>query len=250
MPLTEELPALVALCAGLAGHGWAARQGAACSGGGVDLAAERLWRRGELTARVRLIIEIPDDLNPLLLSPTPPPPTVACLPFYTLGDDDPEQRLAITAVLRCHGLDPTPILAALHRAAYRRDLAVITPARVDPPAAPRTAATFRAGSPIADAFRLVPAIRADLLRHDLDVLAGDLPAHVAAPPHCELLHPIVLTAAPLPSRDWLRLERRAVVGAEWQWLDVVHSGFASAFVEMLTAHYEAAYRRRRFEAVR
>ena len=195
MPMTELLAARAA-SEELREHGWSVRQGAVCSGGSVDIAAERSWRRGTIEARVRLIIRCDDD--GVLLTPCPAAPV--SLPFYFFGDDDRQQRRAIGEVLARHEVDPAPIVAGIHRSAYRGERAVITPARVDPPPAPASASVFR-GS-LGQVFELTRAVRDDLLRHDLDGLADDLPTVLPLPPRCDLIHPIVLTPIVLTPPCW------------------------------------------------
>lgn len=219
-------------------HGWSVREGAVCSGGTVDVVAERSWRRGAIEAQLRLLIQNDDD--GVVVSPVADAPV--SLPFYFFGDDEREQQRAISAVLAQHEVDAAPVLAAIHRAAYRGERAVVTPARVDPPAAPASASLSRGSLP----FHLTDAVRADLLQHDLDVLADDLPDVVLPPARCDLLHPIVLTSTPLPPVGWARIHQPSVVGAESRWLDLVHHSATDAFVAMLTRHYSGAFRRRRF----
>jgi hypothetical protein len=231
----------------LAALGWRVTYSAHHSAGTADLAAERSWSRGRLTARVRLIIRC-DARDERLVFPSLEGEGFDRLPSYSLGDDDPAQRRALAKLLDD---------AALHAAAYPRDIAITEPARIDALHA-RTRAAAIHDPALDEAFASIDAVRHDLLRHDLDVIADDLDidrdvaveSAVDAAHRCELLVPVVITDAELwslPGRrrhPWLRAERASLVGHERQWVDVAQDfeGYAGA----LTRHVNAQYRKRRF----
>jgi len=231
----------------LAALGWRVTYSAHHSAGTADLAAERSWSRGRLTARVRLIIRC-DARDERLVFPSLEGDLFDRLPSYSLGDDDPAQRRALAKLLDD---------AALHAAAYPRDIAVTEPARIDALHARRRVAAIHDPA-LDEAFASIDAVRHDLLQHDLDVIADDLDidrdvaveSAIDAAHLCELLVPIVITDAELwslPERrrhPWLRAERTSVVGHGRQWIDVAQD-FAS-YAGALTRHVNAQYRKRRF----
>src|SRR5436190_7330269 len=83
----------------LAAAGWRTAQAAVHSGGTADVAADRVWSRGKLTARVRLVIRCDSRATRLVLSSMDAPPSGERLPSYSFGDDDRLQRRSITESL-------------------------------------------------------------------------------------------------------------------------------------------------------
>jgi hypothetical protein len=238
--------------AALSANGWRTTLAAVHSGGTADVAADRTWSRGKLSARVRLIVRCDSCPQRLLL------PAVATraddrLPSYCLADDDPAQRRALASII-----DPA-LIGHLHAAAYPHAVALTDAARLDALPARARAAAVR-GPAIDEAFASIDAVRRDLLQHDLDVLRDDLDidrdfaagAVLDAAHRLELLYAIVITDAELWSlpdkkrHDWIRLERSSLVGCERQWVDVVEGRAFAAYAEALTRHITASYRRRRF----
>jgi hypothetical protein len=230
----------------LGAHGWRVTRAAAHSAGIADLAAARTWSRGRLAARVRLVIRCDSRDERLVFASLGD--AVDRIPFYSLGDDDPQQRRALAKLLDD---------ALIHAAAYPREKAITEPAQIDALRA-RTRVAAVADPVLDEAFASVAAVQRDLLQHDLDVISDDMDidhdmamhAAVDAAQRCELIYPIVITDAELwtlPAKrrhDWLRVERASVVGQQRQWIDVV-SAFDS-FEEALTQHVNATYRKRRF----
>ena len=269
---TARRPALARdAAAALAANGWRITHAARYSGGTADVAADRSWSRGRLTARVRLVIRCDSRDQRLVFSSLED--STDRLPFYSFGDDDPAQRRALS---RLFDGEPSPglrppspalrervdddtLISELHAAAYPRETALTEPARIDAPRA-RTRVAALADAVLDEAFASIDAVRRDLLQHDLDVIGDDLDidrdfaaqAAIDAAHRCELIYPIVITDAELwalprkQRRDWLRIERASLVGHERQWIDIVEAtGFAS-YAEALTRHLSAAYRKRRF----
>ncbi|MEK6376053.1 MAG: hypothetical protein AABO58_25540 [Acidobacteriota bacterium] len=238
--------------AALTANGWRVSLAAVHSGGTADVAADRAWSRGKLSARLRLIVRCDSRPQRLLLSSVDAPATDR-LPSYCLADDDPAQRRAIAAVI-----DPA-LIDRLHAAAYPHAIAVTEAAHLDALPAHARAAAVRDAA-IDEAFASVDAVRRDLLRHDLDVVRDDLEidrdfaagAVLEAAHRLELLHPMVITDGELWSlpdktrRDWIRLERSSLVGRERQWLDLVEGRAFAAYAGALTRHITAAFRKRRF----
>ena len=230
----------------LAAHGWRVTQAARHSAGTADVAAERAWSRGRLTARMLLVIRCDSRDERLVFSTLDD--AADRLPSYSLGDDDPAQRRALGKLFDD---------SQLHAAAYPRERALTEPARIDAPRA-RTRAAAIADEALDEGFASIDAVRRDLLQHDLDVISDDMDidrdmamqSALDMAYRCALIYPIVITDAELwslPDRrrhDWLRIERASVVGHERQWIDVV-SDLAS-YAETLTRSISAAYRKRRF----
>src|SRR5262245_4515222 len=93
----------------LAASGWRVPYAARHSGGTADLAAERTWSRGRLSARVRLIVRCDARDQRLVFSALEP--ATDRLPSYSLGDDDPQQRRKLSELFDD---------AQLHAATYPR----------------------------------------------------------------------------------------------------------------------------------
>jgi len=236
----------------LAANGWRPTLAAVHSGGIADVAADRVWSRGRLSAHVRLVVRC-DSRSQRLVLPSLDVPAADRLPSYCLADDDPAQRRALASVI-----DPA-LIERLHATAYPHAIALTEAAHIDAlPARARAAAVRDAA--IDEAFASIDAVRRDLLQHDLEVVRDDLDidrdfaagAMLDAACRLELLHPIVITDAELWSlpekkrRDWIRLERSSLVGHERQWVDIVEGGAFAAYAEALTRHVTASYRKRRF----
>jgi len=237
--------------AALTAAGWRVMYAATHSAGVADLAAERRWSSGKLTARVRLVVHC--DSSDRLLFPAIYGGGADALPFYSLAEDEPRQRRALTL------LAGPELVEQLQAKAYPRDVALIRRAHIDPlPARARAAAISAAA--IDDAFLAVEAIRGDLLAHDLDIARDDLELDrdaaaqtmFEAAARCDLLHPIVITRAEIwtvPDRKrhpWLRAERCAIAGHERAWIDVVNAEAFESYAQALTRHISAAFRKRRF----
>src|SRR5947209_7207234 len=151
--------------AALTAAGWRVMYAATHSAGVADLAAERRWSSGKLTARVRLVVHC--DSSDRLRFPAIYGGGADALPFYSLAEDEPRQRRALTL------LAGPELVEQLQAKAYPRDVALIRRAHIDPlPARARAAAISAAA--IDDAFLAVEAIRGDLLAHDLDIARDDL----------------------------------------------------------------------------
>src|SRR5947209_5641014 len=88
-PATRRLALARDAAAALTVLGWRATRSAVHSGGTADVAAERRWSRGKLTARVRLIIRCDAGSEQLVLSSVDTPAAADPLPTYAFGDDDP-----------------------------------------------------------------------------------------------------------------------------------------------------------------
>lgn len=239
--------------AALEAHGWDVAQAVVHSAGTADVAAERIWSRSKLTARVRLIIRCHWRSDPLVFASAPQRPGGDRPLSYSFGDDDPAQRRALAELL------DAPLIARIHAAAYPREVSVVEPAHVDaPPAADRGTGVL--DSSINMAIVAADAVHVDLLDHDLDVVRDDLDidrdagtrAALDAVYRCELLYPIVVTSAEIRSlpqqrrHDWLRIERSSLVGSERRWIDVVEAPAFASYADALTRHFNAAYRKRRF----
>ena len=232
----------------LAANIWRVIHAARYSGGTADIAADRTWSRGRLTARVRLVIRCDSREERLVFSSLGE--ASDRLPFYSLGDDDPAQRRALSKLFDD---------SELHAAAYPRETALTEPARIDAPSANARVAAI-ADAALDEAFASIESVRRDLLQHDLDVIGDDLDIDrdfagqtaVDAAHRCELIYPIVITDAELwslPERrrhDWLRVERASLVGHERQWIDVVETANFASYAGALTRHISAQYRKRRF----
>src|SRR5437764_13760254 len=93
-PAARRLALARDAAAALAAHGWRVTHAARHSGGTADLAADRSWSRGRLTARVRLVIRC-DSRDERLVFSSLGSDLADRLPFYSLGDDDPAQRRAL-----------------------------------------------------------------------------------------------------------------------------------------------------------
>jgi hypothetical protein len=177
----------------LAANGWRITHAARYFGGMADVAADRTWSRGRITARVRLVIRCDSRDQRLAFSSLGD--WSDGLPFYSLGDDDPAQRRALGKLFDD---------SQLHAAAYPRQTALTEPARIDAPRAPARVAAI-ADAALDEAFASIDAVRHDLLQHDLDVIADDLDidrdfaaqAAIDAAHRCELIYPIVITDAEL-----------------------------------------------------
>jgi hypothetical protein len=255
--------------------GWQVTEGAATAAGTIDVAAHRLWRRDRLTARVRLAILCDAASRELVFARTAAPFADDSLASYALGDDTPPQRETIRRALEPY-VDGGAAMRALHEAAYPRERSLVDAAHIAAPSARTHASGFReldgatgferaAGV----AFRAIDALRADLLQHDLDVIVDDLTllddggeraqharnALAFHAQHAELLHAIVVTAAPLgvlanaeraADAPWLRLARVPAVGSDAQWIDIVQSDAVDRYAAQITRHYEARFARRRF----
>jgi hypothetical protein len=175
------------------------------------------------------------------------------IPFYSLGDDDPAQRRALAAVASAEAI------AQLHESAYPRDEARLRGARIDAMRARSRGAAISLPS-LDDAFHAIDAVRSDLLAHDLDIVRDDLDLDrdsgvqtlLGGAMRCDLLYPIVITDATLWSlpdirrHDWLRVERRSVVGHERRWVDIVNAEDFAPYAQALTRHLNAALRKGRF----
>jgi hypothetical protein len=236
----------------LAGNGWRVTHAATHSGGTADLAADRTWSRGRLTARVRLIVRCDAREERFVFSSLAAERAADRLPFYSFGDDDPAQRRALAAVL-------DDGIKQLHAAAYPREVALTEPARVDAPPA-RTLAAATRDAVLDEAFASIDAVRRDLFQHDLDIVRDDFDIDrdvaaqtaIDAAHRCDLLIPIVITNAELWSlpenkrRDWIRIERSSLVGHERQWIDVVEGAAFARYADALARHLTSAFRKRRF----
>ncbi len=250
--LHRHLPLAHAAATALTAHGWRVTPSAAHSGGTADVAAERRWIRGKLTARVRLIVRC-EAANERFALPTLDTAAGDPLPTYSLGDDDPAQRRSLAAVI------DAALIEHLHALAYPHEMAVTLPAHIDALAARARAAAPRDPA-VDEAFISVDAVRHDLLQHDLDGLRDDMEidADCAATlildgaHRCELVYPIVLTGAELWSFPamrrchWMRLERLTLVGHQRQWIDIVEAEAFASYAAALTRHITATYRKRRF----
>jgi hypothetical protein len=250
LPSADGLSLARDASAALASLGWRTARAAVHSGGTADVAAARTWSRGKLSARVRLVIRCDSRPERLLLSSLDDAVAGDRIPSYSFGDDDPAQRRTIGEII------PTD---RLHRAAYPRELAVTDRARLDALPPPARGTALR-DAVLDEAFTSVDAIRRDLLQFDLDVVRDDLDIDrgagaetaIQAALRCDLIYPIVITDADihaLPARtrrDWIRIERSALVGGERRWIDVVQAAAFSSYAGALTRHIESAYRRRRF----
>src|SRR5438105_4934040 len=127
---TARRPALARdAAAALAANGWRVTHAARYSGGTADIAADRSWSRGRLRARVRVVIRCDSREERLVFSSLEE--STDRLPFYSLGDDDPAQRRALSRLFDGEpspGRPPSPalrervdddaVVARLHAAAY------------------------------------------------------------------------------------------------------------------------------------
>jgi hypothetical protein len=228
--------------------GWSLREGASHSRGSVEIAAQRTWTRGELEAVLHLLIII--DPTEGELSFADDDPTIEDAPIaFSLGDDDPEQRRALAAIL------DRDRLAWLHATAYPREESITAPARVVAPPARRSAPFVAGDESLTRAFDALDGVRDDLwkaaieaLAEDLEFLPEDAPA-IIDPflRRCDLLHAIVVTDRVMPNES-VRLSMRRVVGAEHRWMDVVRSMTFADFASALTRHYDARLTKRNFTA--
>jgi hypothetical protein len=262
---------------------WQVTESAFYSRGAIDVAANRTWTGGPLTARLRLAVFCVATAGRRLLFSAQPPSGEDSLPGFRLGDDDPGRREAIRQLLVRH-LEAEAVEEAireLHVAAYPNGAARTQAAHVPALSARTCASGFReiddAGRAIsggftlavADAFACGDAIRDDLLRFELDVIGDDLEVEapqdrielatstlVQAASSCELIHPVVVTDAPLSilgdavkptERPWLRLMRSSLVAAEHRWIDVVNEATFPRYASLMTKHYDAHYKRRTFK---
>jgi len=251
-PTARRLTLARDAAAALAASGWRVMHAAVHSGGTADVADDRTWSRGKLSARVRLIVRCDSRPERFVLSALDDDAPDR-LPSYCLGDDDPAQRRALA------GVADAALIERLHAAAYPREIALTEPAHLDALPARARAAAVR-DAVIDEAFASIDAVRGDLLQHDLDVVRDDLDIDrdfaatvvLEGAHRCDLLYPMVVTDAELWSlpdkkrRDWMRLERSSLVGHQRQWIDIVEGGAFAAYADALTRHITAAYRKRRF----
>jgi hypothetical protein len=275
-PAARSLVSARHVAARLTSHGWHVREGAVHSAGVADAVAGRSWRRGELAARVQLVVRCHAG-GELLFSQTERA-AEDILASYCAGDDLPEQRRGLALLLDSRDLDSAPIMAALHRAAYPSDEAAAAAARIDAPPAKVHATAFReprAGfepfaAVAAEAFASLDAIRNDLFARDCEVLDDDLDTldtDAACQAHaghalaelantCELLHALVVTDAQLSVLSGgnrvnpaiaVRLRRQHVVTAEQTWIDIVQTEAFDAYAETVSEYYERAFAKRRFK---
>jgi len=277
-PAARSLVAARGVAARLTSLGWRVRQGAVHSAGVADAAADRTWHRGELAARVQFVLRCHAG-GQLLFSEGDK--VEDALASYWAGDDLPEQRRALAAILETRDLDAAAILGELQRTAYPAEEAAIAPARIAAPPAAIHATAFReprAGfEPFADlageAFASLDAIRNDLFAHDCEVLDGDLETLAGDPRGqspavhaqqalaglartCELLHAIVVTDAQLSvlsggnrviAAPAVRLHRLHLVTSDQTWIDIVHADTFDDYAESITRSYERAFAKRKFK---
>ena len=219
----------------LTAAGWTVREGAVHSGGTVDLAAQRTWRRGELEATLHLLVILDPQEGELEYLDLPGKIPHAPITF-SLGDDDPA----------LHQLLGEDLAARVHAIAYPRAQSITAPAHVEAPPA-RTRASFATvGESAARAFAALDGVREDLLDFALDMLADD--GEDAIAPfirRCDLLHAIVITDKTMRPKS-LRLEQARVIGADYRWIDVVRSNAFAEYANALTRHYASRFARRRF----
>lgn len=264
-----------AVATALRGLEWNVTEGAFYSGGAIDVAARKVWKNRSIQAAVRLAV-FSDGGQGRELVFAQAPVSERSLASYSLGDDVASQREAIRRALAPHA-DAAAALQQLHDTAYPRERALVHAAHVPPPPARAQASSFRQldgtngfEQAATAAFAALEAIHADLLRFDLDVILDDLtlfadPAertgHAAGmladgTASCDLLHAIVVTEAPLSllanasrvaSVPWLRLVRTALLGGGATWIDVVQSSAIDDYTSTLTRHYDAQFKRRKFE---
>src|SRR5881397_715856 len=97
-PAARRLSVACDAATALAAEGWRVTPAATHSGGTADLAADRAWHRGRLSARVRLVIRCDSAAARLVFSSLPPAGIADRLPSYSFGEDDPPQRRALGAV--------------------------------------------------------------------------------------------------------------------------------------------------------
>ena len=228
--------------------GWSLREGASHSRGSVEVAAQRSWSRGELEAVLHLLIVIDPTDDALAFADNDP--TIEDAPIaLSLGDDDPEQRRALAAIL------DRDRLAWLHATAYPREESITAPARVVAPPARRSAPFTGNDESLIRAFDALDGVRDDLWKATIEALAEDLEFLPEDAPaiidpflrRCDLLHAIVVTDRVMPNES-VRLETRRVVGAEHRWIDVVRSVAFADFAGALTRHYDARLTKRNFTA--
>src|SRR5258708_6831893 len=264
-------------------HEWLVTEGACYSGGAIDVAAKRTWASGGLTAGLRLaafcVASSPDQH--LLFCETPHG-FDAGLPRFSRGDDDATQREAIRQTLVRYLDAPASedVLQTMHAAAYPNGVARSASASVVAPAARACASGFReiddrgrAASggfalAVADAFSSADAVCDDLLHFQLEGIGDDLDVEVLperqelassilvqATSRCELVHPVVVTDAPLSilgdaakttERPWLRLLRSSLIASAPRWIDIVHEEAFPRYASTVTRHYDAHYKRRKF----
>jgi len=217
--------------------GWSVREGASHSRGTVDLAAQRSWRRGEIEAVLHLLVIIDPSEGELAFLETAGKVPHAPI-TVSLGDDDPALHQALGDEL----------FARVHAIAYPREQSITAPAHVEAPAA-RTRASFATGNEsLARAFDALDGVRGDLLNFALEMLADDgEPAIEPFIRRCDLLHAIVITDRTMRTKS-VRLERSRVVGADYQWIDVVRSNAFADYANALTRHYASRFAKRRFTA--
>jgi len=217
----------------LTAAGWTVREGAAHSRGTVDLAAQRIWRRGELEAHMHLLVLLDPHDGELDFLDVPGKIPHAPITF-SLGDDDPALQQLLGDEL----------FARVHAIAYRREQSITAPARVEAPPA-RTRASFATGD-FARAFDALDGVRDDLLEFALDMLADD--GEAALDPfirRCDLLHAIVITDRTMRQKS-IRLEQSRVIGADYRWIDIVRSNAFADYANALTRHYASRFAKRRF----
>jgi len=219
--------------------GWSVREGATHSRGSVDLAAQRVWTRGEIEAVVHLLIVIDDAEGELAFLQAEGKVDHAPLTF-SLGDE--------TSML------DRDLAAQLHALAYRREQSITSAAQVDAPKA-RRRATWSSGD-FTRAFAALDGVRNDLLKLSIDTLSDDLElldaddAEAAIAPFArrrDLLHAIAITSQTMRTKTF-RLEQARVVGADYRWIDVVSADSFADFTDALTRHYTARFAKRRFTA--
>src|SRR6266498_2536707 len=123
-PAARRLALARDAAAALTANGWRVKQAARHAAGTADIAAERSWSRGRLTARVRLVIRCDSREERLVFSALDD--AADRIPFYSLGDDDPQQRRMLAKLFD----DAQP-----HEAVYPREKALIAPAQLNAPRA-------------------------------------------------------------------------------------------------------------------
>jgi hypothetical protein len=206
--------------------GWRVSEGTFFDSGTVDIAAERVWSRDALHARVRLVVNCISDVQQVLFSQLPEVGIDEILPSHTLS----ENAIARTATV------PAPRSRA-HAATFREI----------------GGNSFRAC--VEATFDSIDAIRATLRNHDLAVIADDLEdgaeaSELEAVHTVDLLHPIIATDATLRTlsvsltpKKSVRLIQSAIAGGEHRWIDVVQSDAIEEFAATAMKHYETRYKK-------
>jgi hypothetical protein len=197
----------------LESHGWTAKEGAAHSLGVVDVAARRSFERKRISYTSHLLAICHSGE----VSFSPEQATASSIAMYWLGLDDREQRRALIAALGEENV------AALHRAAYPKEKAIVTSV-----AAPKVKAHAAAGNVPESAFRAIEGVLRDLFAYDLDVLQDGVEPDVR---QCHLVQAVVVTEQELAP---VRVHRPFVVGADERWVDVVGAASFEDYVARLT----------------